>query len=178
VIVSHVAVTTAEDFLGRREPYRQPAFDYWMALRAAGAMIAGGAARDAASYDLVCRTRQPADLRDLVEKTPFFIAGLWTAYTARAFSQFVEPWQLAPPRPDEARIATIVEGATPDAEMASFALIEERGAGRLLCGGFFPGGGSFALLTEPEPEAALAALDASGLFTPGSLRARSIVHLI
>jgi uncharacterized protein YciI len=178
VIVYHVAVTTADDFLTRREPHRQATFEYWMALRAAGALIAGGAARDGASYDLVCRARQPADLRDLIEKTPFFAEGLWTAYTPRTFSDFVEPWQLAPPRPDEARIATIVEGKTPDTEMASFALIEERGAGRLLCGGFFPDGASLALMSASDPDAALAALDASGLFTPGSLRARAIAHIV
>jgi hypothetical protein len=177
VIVYHVAVTTADDFPSRREPLRQAAFEYWMALRAAGALIAGGVARDGASYDLVCRTRQPADLPGLIEKTPFFAERLWTAYTPRTFSQFVEPWQLAPPRPDETRIATIVEGRTPDAEMASFALIEERGAGRLYCGGFFPDGASLAVMTASEPDAALAALDGSGLFTPGSLRARSIAHI-
>ena len=177
MIVYHVAVTTADDFLSRREPHRKATFEYWMSLRAAGTLIAGGAAPDGASYDLVCRTRQPGDLRALIEQTPFFAEGLWTAYTPRTFSQFVEPWQLAPPRPDEARIATIVEGAAPDTEMASFALIEERGAGRLLCGGFFADGGSLALMTASEPAAALAALDASGLFTPGSLRARSIAHI-
>ena len=45
-----------------------------------------------------------------------------------------------------------------------------------LFGGFFADGSSLALMTLVEPAAALAALDASGLFTPGSLRTRPLVH--
>jgi hypothetical protein len=103
---------------------------------------------------------------------------LWTAYAPRSFAQFLEPWELPEARPDEARVATIVEGSTPDAEMASFVFIEERGTGRLLFGGFFADCSSLALMTLVEPAEALAALDAAGLFTPGSLRTRPLVHIV
>ena len=43
---------------------------------------------------------------------------------------------------------------------------------------FFADGSSLALMTLVEPAAALAALDASGLFTPGSLRTRPLVHFV
>ena len=86
--------------------------------------------------------------------------------------------ELPAPRPDETRLATLVEGATPDAEMASFVFIEERGAGRLLFGGFFPDGSSLALHDVADPAAAIAPLDASGLFTAGSLRARPLLHIV
>ena len=147
--------------------------------RSASPPCSGPAPRPTAGpYDLVCRARQPGDLATLVEKSPLFLHGLWTAYAPRSFAQFLEPWELPEARPDEARVATIVEGSTPDAEMASFVFIEERGAGRLLFGGFFADGSSLALMTLVEPAAALAALDASGLFTPGSLRTRPLVHIV
>ena len=62
--------------------------------------------------------------------------------------------------------------------MASFVFIEERGAGRLLFGGFFPDGTTLAFMTVADPAAAIAPLDASGLFTAGSLRARPLLHIL
>ncbi len=178
MIVYHVAVATADDFLTRSEPHRQASFEYLMALRGHGVVIAAGPAIDGRSYDLVCRAQQPDDIAKVVEPHPFFLHGLWTAYTPRSFAQFLEPWELPAPRPDEARTATVVDGATPDAEMASFAFIEERGAGRLLFGGFFADGSSLAFMTIAEPAAAVARLASSGLFTPGSLRARPVIHIV
>jgi uncharacterized protein YciI len=178
VIVYHVAVETAEGYLTRRTPYRQANIEYLMGLRARGAMIAGGPAPDGASCDLFFRAQQPADIAGLVEGSPFFVHGLWTGYAPRSFAQFLEPWEMAPPRPDESRVATIVEGAAPDIEMASFALVEARGAGRLTLGGFFPGGGGIALMRTGDPAAAVAELEATGVWTSGSLRGRPLVHVI
>src|SRR4030095_10590236 len=94
--------------------------------RSASPSCSGPAPRPTAGpYDLVCRARQTGELATLVEKSPLFLHGLWTAYAPRSFAQFLEPWELPEARPDEARVATIVEGSTPDAEMASFVVIEE-----------------------------------------------------
>ena len=178
MIVYHVAIATAEDYLTRREPHRQASFEYLMGLRAHGMMVAAGPAPDGRSCDLFCRVQQPGDIGKLVETHPLFAGGLWTGYTPKSFAQFLEPWELSAPRPDETRLATVVEGTTPDAEMASFVFIEERGARRLLFGGFFPDGSSLAFMTLADPAAAIAPLDASGLFTPGSLRARPLLHIV
>ena len=178
MIVYHVAITTADDYLTRREPHRQTSFEHLMGLRAHGMMIAAGPAPDGRSWDLFCRVQQPGDIQKLVETNPLFVGGLWTGYTPRSFAQFLEPWELPAPFPDESRLATLVEGATPDAEMASFVFIEERGAGRLLFGGFFPDGSSLAFMTSPDPGPAIAPLDASGLFTAGTLRARPFIHIV
>ena len=178
MIVYHVLVTTAEGYLTRRLPFRQANLEYLMALRARGLMIAGGPAPDGLSCDLFCRAQQPGDVDRLVEGSPFFANGLWTGFTPRSFAQFVEPWQAAAPRADESRIATVVEGTAPDVEMASFALIEARGAGQMLLGGFFADGASIAVMQTAEPAAGVAALDGTGLFTPGSLRGRPLIHVI
>jgi uncharacterized protein YciI len=178
VIVYHVLVTTAEGYSTRRLPYRQANLEYLMELRRRGAMIAGGPAPDGLSCDLFCRVAQPGDIAALVEGSPFFVNGLWTGYVPRSFAQFVEPWEASAPRPDETRIATLVEGAAADPELASFALIEARGAGRMLLGGFFADGEAIAFMRAADPADAVAALDASGVFEPDSLRARPLVHVI
>jgi hypothetical protein len=72
----------------------------------------------------------------------------------------------------------LVEGEAPDVEMATFALIEERGAGRVAFGGFFPGGRTLVLVNASEPEAATARLAESGFWTQGTLRARPFVHVL
>jgi len=79
---------------------------------------------------------------------------------------------------DGSRQVTIVEGEAPDSEMASFALVEARGAGRMAFGGFFPGGSTWALMRSPDAELALADLEASGLWKPGSLTARPLLHVL
>ena len=178
MIVYHVAIATAPDYIARHEPHRREHFEHLMALRAQGAILALGTATDGTGADLVCRVGQPDDVRSLMESMPLSRAGLWTDFAPRSFAQFLEPWALAAPSPDDSRVATVIEGATDDAEMASFAMIEERGAGRLLLGGFFPDGACLAFTTLADPAAAVAALDASGLFTAGSLRARSLVHTV
>ena len=178
MIVYHVAITTAEDYPTRREASRRATFEYLMGLRGHGVIIAAGPAPDGRSCDLFCRVQQPEHIGALIERSPAFADRLWTGYAPRSFAQFLEPWALPAPCPDETRLATLVEGATPDAEMASFVFIEERGAGRLLFGGFFPDGSSLAFMTVADPAASIAPLAASGLFTAGSLRARPLLHVI
>lgn len=177
MIVYHVAVATAADCLDRRDAGRRASSDYLMALRARGAVIAAGAAPDGRACDLFCRVQQPQDIGRLVEDSPLYAERLWTGYTLRSFAQFLEPWDTRPSPPDETRVLSLVEGMAPDPEMASFALIEERGAGRLRFGGFFADGSMLALMTSADPGDAARALDRTGLFTPGTLRGRSLVAI-
>jgi len=79
---------------------------------------------------------------------------------------------------DGSRTASIVEGEAPDVEMASFALIEARGAGRMAFGGFFPGGLTWALVRSAAPDEILADLADTGFWKPGSLTSRPLLHVL
>ena len=101
-----------------------------------------------------------------------------SALTSRSFAQFLEPWELPPPVFDGSRRVTLVEGETTDVEMASFALIEARGAGRMAFGGFFPGGRTLCLMREADPARAVAGLEETGLWIAGTLRGRPLLHVL
>ena len=178
VIVSHVAIATVEGYLTKRMPYRQANLEYLMGLRAHALVIGGGPAPDGTAADVFCRTQQPEDIKRLIEGSPFFTNGLWTGYTPRSFAQFLEPWEASVPMPDESRTATLVEGMAPDVEMASFALIEARGAGRMAFGGFFPGGETLALMRTADPAEAVAWLSETGFWKEGTLTGRPLLHVL
>ena len=178
MIIYHVAISTADDYVARRAPHREAHLARLTALRERSFVIGGGPAPDGASVDIVYRVQQVADLTRLIEEDPYWMGGAWKAWHQRDFSQFLEPWEMASVVTDGSRKATIVEGEAPDVEMASFALIEARGGGRMAFGGFFPGGATWALMRSPEAEGAMAELDASGLWKPGSLRARPLLHVL
>jgi len=178
VIVYHVAVTTAADYPARREPHRTAHLDRLLALRAKGLCVGGGPAPDGRSADLFYRVDQPGDVTRLIEDDPYVTGGAWTNYEARSFSQFLEPWDLPPLVTDGSRRVTLVEGEAADVEMASFALIEARGAGRMAFGGFFPGGLTLALMRTSEPDEAVAQLRETGFWKPETLRGRSFLHVL
>ena len=178
MIVYHVAVTTAEGYLEKREPHRRAHLDRLMDLRAHGLIIGGGPTPDGRGADVFYRVQQPDDLRRLVEEDPYFTGGAWVGYAPRSFAQFLEPWELAPVVTDGSRLVMLVEGVAPDVEMASFALIEARGAGRMAFGGFFPEGHTLAVMRATEPAKALEELTATGFWEPGSLRARPLLHVL
>ena len=178
MIVCHVGITAAEDYLTRREAWRKAHLDRIVALRAEGLSIGGGPAPDGRTADLFYRVAQPGDVGRLVEEDPYFTGRVWTAYTVRSFSRFLEPWELPPVVIDGSRRATIVEGVALDVEMASFALIESRGAGRMAFGGFFPDGGTLALMRVSDPDEAVALLGKTGLWKPETLRARPLLHVL
>jgi len=134
MIVVHVLVTTAEDYLTRREAHRQAHFDRLRELRAAGRLIGGGPVPDGRSADVFYRLTRADELPRLVEEDPYYRGGVWTGYRPRSFSQFVEPWELPPIILDGSRRATIVEGPAADRDLAQLALVELRGAGRLAFG--------------------------------------------
>jgi uncharacterized protein YciI len=178
VIVYHVAITAAADYLTRRDPHRQAHLERIVALRADARCLGGGPAPDGRTADLFYRVGQPGDITRLVEEDPYVTGAVWTAYHPRSFSQFLEPWELPPVVIDGSRRVTLVEGRTADVEMASFALIEARGAGRMAFGGFFPDGQTLCLMRTPDADAAVTALRDTGLWMPETLRGRSLLHVL
>jgi len=178
VIVYHVLITAAPDYLARREAHRTAHLDRIVALRANGLCLGGGPAPDGRTADLFYRLDQPADVTRVVEEDPYYTGGVWKSYAATSFSQFLEPWELPPIVIDGSRRVSLVEGETADVEMASFALIESRGAGRMAFGGFFPDGQTLALMRTPDPDEAVAILRESGLWKSETLRARPLLHVL
>jgi uncharacterized protein YciI len=178
VIVYHIAVTTAPDYLTRREPHRREHIERLQGLRAAGILIGGGPAPDGTSADLVYRLQQPGQIKHAMEEDPYWTSGAWTAYEPRSFTQFVEPWEMVPVVLDGSRRVTIVEGTTADHDMAQFSLIEMRGAGRLAFGGFFEGGETFALMNTADGAEALTWFAETGFWKPASLTARAFLHVL
>jgi uncharacterized protein len=178
VIVYHVGITAAEDYRTRREHHRKAHLDRIIALRAAGLSLGGGPAPDGRTADLFYRVDQPADVTRLVEEDPYFTGGVWTAYNAKSFSRFLERWELPPVVIDGSRRVTLVEGLAADVEMASFALIEARGAGRMAFGGFFADGQTLCLMRASDPDEAIASLRETGLWKPETLRGRPLLHVL
>ncbi len=178
MIVFHIAVTAADDYATRREAHRRAHLERLQGLRAAGILIGGGPAPDGRTADIFYRLQQPGQLKHAIEEDPYWTGGVWTGYEPRSFAQFVEPWELPPVVLDGSRRVTIVEGPVADHEMAQFALIELRGAGRLAFGGFFEGGGTLAVARTADPAQALAWLGDSGFWKPGTLTTRPLLHVL
>jgi uncharacterized protein YciI len=178
VIVFHIAVTAAPDYLTRREPYRRDHIARLQGLRANGILLGGGPSVDGATADIFYRLQQPAQLPFAMEEDPYWTGGVWTRYQPRSFSQFVEPWEMVPVVLDGSRRVTIVEGLTAEHDMAQFALIEMRGAGRLAFGGFFEGGGTLAVVKTADPDEATRWFVETGFWKPDSLATRSWLHVL
>ena len=173
-----MAVTTSDDYVSRREPHRRAHLERLQGLRAAGILIGGGPAPDGRSADLFYRLQQPHQIENAMEEDPYFLAGAWTGYTPRSFAQFVEPREAVPLVLDGSRVATIVEGPVASLDMAQFALIELRGAGRLAFGGFFEDGGTLAVLRTADGDEAVAWLADSGFWARGALAARPWLYVL
>ena len=178
MIVFHVTVTAADDYLTRREAHRRAHLERLQGLRAAGILIGGGPAPDGRTADIFYRLQQPAQLEHAIEEDPYWTGGVWTRYEPRSFAQFVEPWEMVPVVIDGSRKVTVVEGPTADHDMAQFALIEMRGAGRVHLGGFFEGGHTLALAKSGDPQEATRWFTETGFWKPGSLTARPLLHVL
>jgi uncharacterized protein YciI len=174
----HVAITAADDYMTRRAAHRAAHLERIVGLRAQGAVIGGGPAPDGRTADLFYRAPDEEALTRLVEEDPYWKSGVWTAVRPEAFTQFLEPWRVPELSTDGSRLTMLVEGEAPDVEMATFALIQERGAGRVAFGGFFPGGRTLALVNSRDAAEAVSRLAESGLWTAGTLRARPFVHVL
>jgi hypothetical protein len=178
MIVYHMSITAAADYLTRRDAHRRAHLERVQGLRAAGILIGGGPAPDGTTADLVYRLQQPGQIKHAMEEDPYWTGGVWTNYTPRSFSQFVEPWEMPPVVLDGSRRVTIVEGHTAEHAMAQLALVEMRGAGRLHFGGFFEDGDTFALVKTAEADEARRWFADSGFWKPDDLRARPLLHVL
>jgi uncharacterized protein len=178
MIVFHAAIVTADDYLARREPHRRAHIDRLLALRDQGTVIGGGPAADGRSADVFYRVQQEQQLKPLIEEDPYWAGGAWTSYASRSFAQFVEPWELPPVVLDGSRRVMIVEGITGDHDMAQFALIELRGAGRLAFGGFFEGGQTLAVVRSADAKEATGWLAETGFWDAGRLTARPLLYAL
>ena len=178
MIVFHIAVTAAADYLTRREGHLRAHIERLQGLRAAGILIGGGPAPDGKTADLFYRLQQPGQLTHAIEEDPYWVGGVWTDYAPRSFTQFVEPWEHVPVVLDGSRRVTLVEGPVADRDMAQFALIELRGAGRVLFGGFFEGGETLALVTTADAPAAVGWFRDTGFWKPDALTARPLLHVL
>jgi uncharacterized protein YciI len=178
VIVFHIAVTAAADYLTRREAHRRAHIERLQGLRANGILIGGGPSADGKTADVFYRLQQPAQLVHAVEEDPYWVGGVWTRYEPRSFSQFVEPWAMVPVVLDGSRRCTVVEGPTAEHDMAQLALVEMRGAGRVAFGGFFEGGGTLAIATTADADEALRWFADTGFWKPGALTARPWLYVL
>ena len=177
--VVHARFSCAEDYLARREPVRRAHIERLLRLRAAGLLVAGGPAPDGRSAELFYRVPHREALRAVVEEDPYHQAGAWTAYVARDFETFVDPWESEPPVVlDGSRPATVVEGLATDRDMAQLALVELRGAGRVVFGGFFPDGETLAVAMTPDADVATGWLAETGSWKPGDLAVRPWLYVI
>jgi uncharacterized protein YciI len=178
VIVFHVAVTTADNYVDKRAPHRQAHLERLQGLRAAGIVIGGGPAPDGRRVDMFYRLQQPGQITPVVQEDPYFVGGAWTGYTPRSFTHFVEPWEQVPVVIDGSRVATIVEGLAADEDMAQFALIEARGAGRFAFGGLFEGARTLAVMKTPRTDEAIGWLADTGFWNKDALDARAWLHVL
>lgn len=178
MIVFHAALTTVEDYAARREPHRRAHIERLLGLRAAGIVIGGGPAPDGRQVDIFYRLQQPGQIKPAIEEDPYWLGGAWTGYTPRSFAQFVEPWELPPPVLDGSRRASIVEGPVTDHDMAQFALIELRGAGRVAFGGFFEDGQTLAVVRSADDAEAVGWLAETGFWSAATLTSRPFLHVL
>jgi hypothetical protein len=178
MLVAHVAITTAADYLIRREPHRHAHIERLAELRGRGVLIAGGPTPDGRTAELFYRLRRPTELAPLIEEDPYYTGGAWTAYASRSFSQFVEPWEAPSIVLDGSRKATIVEGPAEDSSMAQIALVELRGAARLVFGGLFDERATLAVMRSADGAEAARWLAETGFWTPDRLAARAWLHVL
>jgi uncharacterized protein YciI len=178
MIVYQIGVTTVEDYAARREPHRRSHIERLQGLRAAGICLGGGPAPGGRTADLVYRLQQPGQVKHAMEEDPYWVGGAWTRYEPRSFAQFVEPWEMVPVVLDGSRKVTIVEGPVAQHDMAQFALIEMRGAGRLHLGGFFENGQTWALMTSGDPDEARGWFAETGFWEADKLTTRPFLHVL
>lgn len=178
MIVYHIAVTPVADYAAKREPHRRAHIERLQGLRAAGILLGGGPAPDGTRVDLVYRLQQPWQVKPAMEEDPYWTGGAWTHYEPRSFAQFVEPWEMVPVVLDGSRQVTIVEGPVAEHDMAQFALIEMRGAGRLHLGGFFEGGQTWALVKTTDADRARGWFVDTGFWPADSVTTRPFLHVL
>ncbi len=178
MIVYHVAILAADDYLTRRDKHRGAHIERIQQLRASGLVIAGGPSADGKTADIFYRVAEPAQLETLVEEDPYWLGGVWTRYTPRSFCGFVEPWEAPPVVLDGSRRVTVVEGRTIDPAMAEFSMIEMRGSGRIAFGGFFEDGSSLVLARTTDADEARRWFAETGFWDAARVTTRPLLHVL
>lgn len=176
--VYHAAIRCADDYVSRRQPHRRAHIERMQMLRRAGIVIGAGPAPDGKTADIFYNLQQAEQLKAVVEEDPYWTAGAWIGYTGRRFAEFIEPSELPPVVLDGSRRASIVEGATLDLDAGVIALVDLRGTRRLAFGGLLDSGHVLAVLTTADPTEAVRWLEETGLWAPGALTARPLLHVL
>jgi uncharacterized protein YciI len=178
VIVFHIGVTAAEDYATRREAHRRDHIARLQGFRATSILIGGGPAPDGKTADLFYRLQQPWQVKPAMEEDPYWTGGVWTKYTPRSFSHFVEPWELVPVVLDGSRAVTIVEGPVADLDMAQISLIELRGAGKLAFGGILDSEQTITVMKTTDADEAKSWLGEHGFWDPAKLTTRTLLWVL
>ena len=178
MIVFHIAATPVDDYVTKREAYRREHIARLQGLRAASILIGGGPSPDGTRVDLFYRLQQPWQVKPAMEEDPYWTGGVWTGYTPRSFSHFVEPWEQVPVVLDGSRTATIVEGPVKDLDMAQIALVELRGAGRVAFGGLLEGVQTLVVMKTDDGEQAKAWISEHDFWDAGALTARPFLWVL
>jgi uncharacterized protein YciI len=168
--IYHVHFTCAPDYNARRLPFRPAHLKQLASLREQARVVAGGPEPDGTAAHIFYRVADHAELVGLLEENEFNRAGLFAAYHACAFTDFIEPLELPPL--DAGLQASLVEGAPSDLARARAALVELQGSGRVAFGGFFEDGAGLAVVRSPRPDGAIAWLAGAGGWETDRLRAR------
>ena len=168
--VYHVRFTCAVDYNARRLPYRPAHLAQLTALRDEDRVVAGGPEPDGGTAHIFYRVADRAELARLVTDNEFRRAGLFVAYTVRAFNDFFEPLERLPH--DAGWKVTIVEGMPADRARARAALLRLRTEKLLNLGGFFAEGSALAVVRLSDPAAALTTLETAGGWDAGRLTTR------
>jgi len=176
--VYHAAIGTSEDYIERRAKHRQAHLERILGLRTQGLVVAGGPAPDGRTAEIFYRAEQRSDVARLIKEDPYYLAGAWTTYTLRAFTEFIEPLELPPMVADGSRRATLVEGLIRQVDQARLALTRLHGAGRLGFGGFFEAGATLALLITVDAAEAIGWLAETRFWEKGSLTARPFLYVL
>jgi hypothetical protein len=177
--VVHVLFTCSDDYVSRRTPVRQAHIERLHGLRAAGMLVAGGPAPDGRTAELFYRVPDQRALRTIVEEDPYYVVGGWIRYVPQDYETFVDPWNAEPPIVlDGSRSALVIDGPTADRDMAQLALVELRGAARIVFGGVLRDGRTVAVARATDPDEAIGWLADTGSWKADDLTTRAWLYAI
>ena len=168
--VYHVRFTCAADYNARRLPYRPAHLAQLMRLSDEGCVVAGGPEPDGSAAHIFYRVGGRGDLEPLIADNEFQRAGLFVAYAARVFEDFVEPVERLPH--DAGWKVSLVEGVPADRLRARSALARLSTDKLVNLGGFFADGSALVVVRLADPAAARAALGTAGGWDAARLTAR------
>lgn len=168
--IYHVHFICAPDYNARRLPYRPAHLKQLASLREQARVVAGGPEPDGTAAHIFYRVSGHAELADLLEDNEFNRAGLFAAYHARAFTDFLEPLELPPL--DAGLRVSLVDGVPSDLARAQATLTGLQERGRVGFGGFFEDGAGLAVVRSPDPDEAIRWLAGAGGWEADRLSAR------